>query len=344
MSLLDRFFQKPKNSTSSIETENKTMSDLIKEADLTEISSEITTEGGEGNYQYECGKVVFLNWCNKSGLDTDYPNYFKYTYNIRNLKSLHRSFIKDGYLRPTNEYESFETLTIPILKQCLKDNNLELKGNKPDLINRLLEKNIKPPKIDKYVLTEKGNDYLEENKLWLDFHRNYTDISFKDFKDKWDELKASKKDISFYDIVEPIMKKNLESYRRKRLYTSYKLKLFPLANILNEQDKLKEYTNCILEMICIDLSGLNDSSFKYSDTFRPWPSIQLLENQIIDLSKNLKYYSESKVDEIFENLKLQEGALNPSEMKSVINLALNDFEKAQNLVVEFNKENQLFSI
>ena len=138
------------------------------------------------------------------------------------------------------------------------------------------------------------------------------------------------------------MKKNLESYRRKRLYTSYKLKLFPLASILNEQDRLKEYTNCILEMICIDLSGLNDSSFKYSDTFRPWPSIQLLENQIIDLSKNLKYYNESKVDDIFEKLNLQEGALNPSEMKSVINLALNDFEKAQNLVVEFNKENQLF--
>lgn len=344
MSLLDRFFQKPKNSTSSTDAENKTMSDLIKEADLTEISSEITTEGGEGNYQYECGKVVFLNWCNKSGLNTDNPNYFKYTYNIRDLKSLHKSFIKGGYLRPINEYESFETLTIPVLKQYLKDNNLELKGNKPDLINRLLENNIKPPKIDKYVLTEKGNNYLEENKLWLDFHRNYTDISFKDFKNKWDELKSSKEDISFYDIVEPIMKKNLESYRRKRLYTSYKLKLFPLASILNEQDRLKEYTNCILEMICIDLSGLSDSSFKYSDTFRPWPSIQLLENQIVDLSKNLKYYKESKVDDIFEKLKLQEGALNPSEMKSVINLALNDFEKAQNLVVEFNKENQLFNI
>lgn len=344
MSLLDRFFQKPKNSTSSTDAENKTMSDLIKEADLTEISSEITTEGGEGNYQYECGKVVFLNWCNKSGLNTDNPNYFKYTYNIRDLKSLHKSFIKGGYLRPINEYESFETLTIPVLKQYLKDNNLELKGNKPDLINRLLENNIKPPKIDKYVLTEKGNNYLEENKLWLDFHRNYTDISFKDFKNKWDELKSSKEDISFYDIVEPIMKKNLESYRKKRLYTSYKLKLFPLASILNEQDRLKEYTNCILEMICIDLSGLSDSSFKYSDTFRPWPSIQLLENQIVDLSKNLKYYKESKVDDIFEKLKLQEGALNPSEMKSVINLALNDFEKAQNLVVEFNKENQLFNI
>lgn len=342
MSLLDRFFQKPKSSTPSIDTENKTMSDLIKESDLSEISSEIMIEAREENYLYECGKVVFLNWCNKSGLDTDYPNYFKYTYNIRDLKSLHKSFIKDKYLRPTDDYESFETLTVPILKQYLKDNNLELKGNKPDLINRLMENKIKPPKIDKYVLTEKGNDYLEENKLWLDFHGNYTDISVKEFKNKWEELKASKKDISFYDIVEPIMKKNLESCRKRRLYTSYKLKLFPLASILDEQDRVGEYIDCILEIICIDLSGLNDSSFKYSDNFRPWNSIQLLDSQIIDLSRNLKYYDENKIDKVYKKLELQKGALSIKEMKSIINLAINDFENAQNLIVEFNKENQFF--
>lgn len=342
MSFLDRFFKTSSKSTSVKDTENKSMSELIKESDLSEISNKIMTENGEENYSYECGKVVFLNWCNKSGLDTDYPNYFKYTYNIRDLKSLHKSFIKDEYLRPTNDYESFETLTVPILKKYLKDNSLELKGNKPDLINRLLENNIKPPKIDKYVLTEKGINYLEKNKLWLDFHRKYTDISFKEFKNKWDELRNFKKDISFYDIVEPIMKKNLESYRIKRLYTSYKLKLFPLASILDEQDRVGEYIDCILEIICIDLSGLNDSSFKYSDNFRSWNSIQLLDSQIIDLSRNLKYYDENKIDKVYKKLELQKGTLSIKEMKSIINLAINDFENAQNLIVEFNKENQFF--
>lgn len=344
MNIFGKFFKNSTDTSQDINSDNKqkTMSSIISEANIQESDYKLSTNDIEQNYLNECGEVVLLNWCNNSPLNTDYPNYFKYIYNLRDIKSTHKKFIEDGYLISLDNYASFKTLTIPILKNYLSENNLSTSGNKQELIERLVENKIKPPTVDKYVLSEKGKKFLDENKLWMDFHRNNANITAKDFKLMWDKLKSNNEEVSYFDIAEPIILKDLENYRIDRLYSSYRGNIFPYLDILDEQNRISEYLSYNLEVICIDLSGLNDSSFKYSSQFRPWSSIYLNEHQIMELSKNLKFYKKSDVDKIFQKLNLEDGALNSKEMKSIINLALNNYEEACNLIVKFNKENSFF--
>lgn len=121
--------------------------------------------------------VLHLNVNRTVGDETTHYSYF--AENNVDVKQTLNKLVKNDLLKISNNLEmSLPKLTVPLLKDILRKNNLMVSGKKQELINRIINNS---DKIDKakldlplvYISTEKGQKIINETEYILHFQKSY---------------------------------------------------------------------------------------------------------------------------------------------------------------------------
>lgn len=117
-------------------------------------------------------EICFLNYINGLDHSDNLPDYWKYTYGI-NPDKVTKKLIDTGLLEfRINIEANISKLTVPQLKEVLKNNNLAVNGNKNDLIARIFE-NIDLSYLEdkfstkRFCLTNNGKQMIQDYYLFI---------------------------------------------------------------------------------------------------------------------------------------------------------------------------------
>jgi hypothetical protein len=105
-------------------------------------------------------RIGFNNFTNESTI----PAYFEYRYGVNSKESI-ALLIKKKYVYLCDVIETLPLLTIPALRRLLEKNKLAMKGNKHELLERVVDeipetKLSKLVKLRRYQITEAGKRIL----------------------------------------------------------------------------------------------------------------------------------------------------------------------------------------
>ncbi|WP_314720751.1 SAP domain-containing protein [Parvimonas micra] len=249
-------------------------------------------------------KAVFLYNYNNKSLESSYPRYYQYEYNIKDTKELHKEFISQGFLIEldieSNKKIVLNMMTIVELKELLKIKCLKTSGNKTNLVERLLtinlNKNEISPKYYIYTLSEKATKYLSKYDFLCKLHQNSYGITLEEYIYNKNELEKHWKInyASFNDVCWAILNKRLLKHSFNKDYG------FLRNNFLNMYEITKNDKNPNLQLLCnvlyIDLSGMsNNNTVENIDTmfYKNSPIASALSNEIkkyklVDIINTLK--------------------------------------------------------
>lgn len=217
---------------------------------------------------------LILLWWSDGRLVNSFSSFFQYDYHIEGSKEIKKLF-ELGYIREATPTESINKLKVPELKQILRDNSLPVSGNKPFLIERILE-NIQEDIFETYQkekfykVTESGKYLLEkyQNIIWGHENKIYGIIDAFTFE------KHLTVDPSEYSIT--ILETTfLNSVREKDYYK--------INNLLLEISNLKNGDiDALLQRFCFEISGVSGSGeYLYID----WEN---LNSQFLYLTEYIK--------------------------------------------------------
>ena len=116
-------------------------------------------------------EILMLDYCKKGDYPNPqkgYPSFWWYDYGIENVDEILKNLENRGFIRLGKAGESLSGLTAVRLKEILKAHGMPVSGKKADLTARIKENIAEDELINagierKYVLTEKGEEELEEN-------------------------------------------------------------------------------------------------------------------------------------------------------------------------------------
>lgn len=208
--------------------------------------------------QEEYQKSVFLWYFSKKPSKilkkTEYPHFFSYECAIENVSTFHQKMVDEEYFYASTDEEKLSMLTIPELKEILKNFELSTKGKKIILIQRILE-NISSQNLTKYLpekmysLSPKGIEYIKEHEdcIKLHQHRNL-DISWSEY------ISAKEEGFNFYDVVWKILNQRIIEDR----FNFGRHEYLQMYQLLDEESKHKEALEMLLRILYIDLHGGKD--------------------------------------------------------------------------------------
>ena len=94
-----------------------------------------------------------------------------------------QNFINDKVTYENWDEFAHDSLTVVDLKDILRENNLKVSGNKQELIDRIAENKVPLDefKSDKVFITQKGEEFLEDN-MWIKFYDDFLNkFDFNDY-------------------------------------------------------------------------------------------------------------------------------------------------------------------
>ena len=109
------------------------------------------------------------------GKNKDYPKYLFNEAGILSGSQFHKRMIDEGYLEPAGCKDYLEQCNATELKEILSEKELKSSGKKDALVERILESISEDEimsrfKVQKYVLTDMGRDFLEKNEDYVKLH------------------------------------------------------------------------------------------------------------------------------------------------------------------------------
>lgn len=117
------------------------------------------------------GEIILLAWCSGKNTEKKIPHYYRsYAVDVATSidKLLNKNFLEYG-----NYHEKLKALTIPQLRELLKDNKIKSKGTKKELVQRLLDNDIHLSNIPEvFKLTDEGEKILEYNEHIVSAHKD----------------------------------------------------------------------------------------------------------------------------------------------------------------------------
>ena len=169
--------------------------------------------------------------------------------------------IEQGYYRLADITEILNSYKVNELKNILKDSNLKGTGKKLELINRIKEE-VPEKVINKiksykqiYVLSEKGNKFLDENRDYIKIHIHSSwQITIDDY------LKAKKQSnsyLSFNDIAWGIFNQRTIEYSKNKQYGLVRNNFYNMYQLLKEEEKNERALEMLIMVIIYDLSGVS---------------------------------------------------------------------------------------
>ena len=126
------------------------------------------------------GEILLLSYCEKGKYpcpEYGYQAFWWFEYGIRNVGAVLSDLERRGFLYLLPAKECAQQLTVPKIKELLKDKGYGTSGKKADLITKVSEcasdeELIAAGVIRRYALTEKGKKELEENVYVPYMHSN----------------------------------------------------------------------------------------------------------------------------------------------------------------------------
>ena len=112
------------------------------------------------------GEIILLWWVDGKQITHEIPGYFQYQYGIDAIKSIKKLFDK-GFIIFSTPYDSLKSLKVEKLKELLKNNDLQIKGKKAELIERIKE-NINENYVAEFIkdktysLSERGMEVTKK--------------------------------------------------------------------------------------------------------------------------------------------------------------------------------------
>ena len=156
----------------------KKTSDNQKEiiANLTPVLNIKSPQYSETSNSYEMSRIlekISYNGLILSKDPEDYPHWFNYEFGIKDPYKRVCELRDEGYVRNCSPEVALKKLKVPELKEELSRQGLSVKGNKPDLISRLIkEGELSSSFVPEVVeLSEKGIQFLKGNSETLQLNK-----------------------------------------------------------------------------------------------------------------------------------------------------------------------------
>ena len=327
--LLDIIFWKKSQPANEVKIKSDNGSNNISNSN---VKREITSNQNHLEYidddKYkELKNTLFLNWCDGKKLDVEYPRYFSSRYNMKNLDAKHKKLIEDGSLIKASDDLIFKNMTVSELKEVLRKYNLKVSGKKQELIDRLIDNNIKAPTDinDIFILSDKGKEFIKENHPWITYHKfSMHNITEAEFVSVWNQLKASYKFTPpGNDIVWKILSDRAIKAQLNNKFTDFRFARHGMFDVLVDENKISGAVKFAIEICTIDLSGLNNYPInKYNK-----PVIFLAPYFVNYIANNMEYYNESGFEFIknYENISV----MSVSKMKYYLEKSFVDFDAVE---------------
>jgi len=118
------------------------------------------------------GEIILLAWCSGKNTKKRIPNYFYSSYAVDVATSIDK-LLNKNFLVYGNYHEQLNALTVPQLRELLKDNKIKSKGRKKELVQRLLDNDIYLSNVPGvFKLTDEGEKILEYNEHIVSAHKD----------------------------------------------------------------------------------------------------------------------------------------------------------------------------
>lgn len=186
-------------------------------------------------------EICFLNYINGLNHSNNLPDYWKYNYGI-NPNIVVPKLIQLGLLEfKVNIKENISILTIPQLKEVLRDNNLTVKGKKSDLIARILGnidisylENKFPEK--RFLMTEKGKKIVDKYYLLIINQKENYNFNNNDILEIYQKYPEEDNQNRLIKLFNNVIQKDI----LKRNYTDLELRINQFYNFYLKIDLFDE--------------------------------------------------------------------------------------------------------
>lgn len=227
---------------------------------LSKIMSQLTKSEG-GLYPHE---ILMLNIVSryKTNTENNFQWFWKNELGIKEPQEIINSLYERGFVNVEDTETTISRLTIPEIKEYLKEYSCKLTGNKTDLLNRLFNEcdvSVIGSKLTqrRYCLTDKGKEEIEREENEYIISRKISPIYIYEMNIllyKNNPLNLSYKDFIWRRYLEEseeaLKKLNFGIYRNIRLEMYY---------FLENENRDKERLYYLCEVVAYDLSGLGNS-------------------------------------------------------------------------------------
>lgn len=267
MGILSRLFNKKTSAHHNKE------SNLIKTAGTSiqsRVNANVSNEEIQPIYKkklyksYFPGEIILLWWVNGKKTDHILPGYFKYRYGIDAGKSIN-TFLKKGLIRYSSPFESLQSMKVDQLKEILKDNGLEIKGKKNNLIERVTD-NLNEQELPKFIkfktysLSQEGQSLVKEYDYVIYGHTSGTKDTTVTPASMIEAKNQLPSHLTNKDIAWHLLENSALTYAKERYYGSLGSTYFTQAQFLLREEKHNTALVYWILALTLDLSGLGNST------------------------------------------------------------------------------------
>ena len=225
------------------------------------------------NEQYEEKVAIFLHKMKRAELkdkNEDYMSTLRYWYTIPYPHDLHLLLIKEGYYIKSDLNNILNAKTIPQLKDLAKELNITIKGKKDELVYQLesqMNDNNKNELLNKsrlYILSEKGNGYLNQHSDFVTLAEHYMwNITQKDI----DDFRVNEPNYSVYEIAEAILLKRINHSLSIGLNNYSSSTCHCLAELYNELGNSREALKFYLGLLLLDINMTHFQNEEFYESY-----------------------------------------------------------------------------
>ena len=284
------------------------------------------------------GEIILLWWVDGKQITHEIPGYFQYQYGIDAIKSIKKLFDK-GFIIFSTPYDSLKSLKVEKLKELLKNNDLQIKGKKAELIERVKE-NINENYVAEFIkdktysLSERGMEVTKKYDYVVYGHNSHikdesvTAATMIESKNKMPTY-LKNKDIAWHLLNEAAM-----THSKNREYGLLRNTSCSQAEFLKREEKYIDSLVFWIFALTLDLSGMGNST-KYNKTpqYHEVMAIPYIFDEIKSVCSKgalstLDYDAAyNKAWNIYKNSLIDTGFLDRNNNYKAISFGLNDCRK-----------------
>lgn len=163
-----------------------------------------------------------------------YPHWFNYEFGIKDPYKKICELRDEGYVCNCSPEIALKKLKVPELKEELSRQGLSVKGNKPDLISRLVNKGELSSSFvpEVVVLSEKGTQFLKDNSEILQLNK-LSDYGLN--IEQYQSFKSKMPNSDFYDIVIKILTEQDEILAERNEISMSRVKKYDIARAFEQK-------------------------------------------------------------------------------------------------------------
>ena len=231
-----------------------------EKVNLKQIIPQLTKSKG-GLYPHE---IVMLNEVSRYKTNTEnrFSWYWENDLGVEDPQALIDKLVSQGFADVEDTKTTISRLTIPEIKEFLKEYGCKLTGNKPELLDRLFAE-CDIPAIDRtlmqrrYCLTDKGKEEVEceENEYIMFTFRKGNGISI--FEMNIMLYNNNPLNLTYKDIIWEKYVKKAEEDLKNFHFGGYRCCAWNMSRFLRDENRYDESLYYLCEAAVYDLSGLD---------------------------------------------------------------------------------------